>query len=244
MERAQYELMAELEGELWWYRALHDDLADALRARSLPLNARVLDAGCGTGGFLKRLAEAAPSWELTGIEIDRYAVAVARQKTNAGLVRGSLGALPVPDRRFDAIVSADVIYHESVDEQAALSECHRCLKPGGCLVLNLPAYEWMRSGHDVQIRTARRYHAPGLRQLLLSAGFANVRVGYRNSLLFPLMMAHRVTTGRRTEHSDVRPLPRWLDAFFFRVTRVERALRRRSLQLPFGGSVFAIGVRP
>ncbi len=244
MERTQYELMAALEGELWWYRALHDDLVDALRARALPRDARVLDAGCGTGGLLRRLAEAFPSWERTGVEIDGYAVAVARQKTRALLVRGSLDALPVPDRRFDAIVSADVIYHESVDERAALAECFRCLKPGGCLVLNLPAYEWMRSGHDVQIRTARRYHASGLRQLLRAAGFRIVRVGYRNTLLFPLMMLHRLTTGRRAEHSDVRPLPRWLDALLFGVTRVERALRRRSVQLPFGGSVFAIAVRP
>lgn len=243
MEREQYALMDALEGDLWWYRALHADLHDALAALALPRDAAVLDAGCGTGGLLRGLERTAPGWTLVGVEREPVALALARRKTRATLVHGSIDALPFPPDRFHAIVSADVLYHAGVDEPAALAECLRCLRPGGRLVLNLPAYEWMRSGHDAHVHGARRYRASGLRRRLAAAGFVDLRVGYRNSLLFPLMAAHRLTSGRRAAASDVRPLPRWLDALLFGATRVERTLRRASLRLPLGGSVFAVAAK-
>lgn len=244
MEHEQYALMNALEGQFWWYQALHADLHDALVALDLPRDAVLLDAGCGTGGLLRGLERLAPGWSLVGVEREPVALVPARRKTHAALVRGSIDALPFPSESFHAIVSADVVYHDGVDEPAALAELWRCLRPGGRLLLNLPAYEWMRSAHDAHVHGARRYRASGLRRRLAAAGFVDLRVGYRNSLLFPLMAAHRLTSGRRAVASDVRPLPPWLDQLLRAVTRGERALRRASLRLPFGGSVFAVAARP
>src|SRR4030095_10515629 len=77
MERAEYDRMAALEDTMWWYRALHAGLVARLRRLSLPDGARVLDAGCGTGGLLRRVGQAMPGLKLTGLEYDGEAAAIA-----------------------------------------------------------------------------------------------------------------------------------------------------------------------
>ena len=74
---------------------------------------------------------------------------------------------------------------------SALAELRRVLRPGGRLVINMPAYMWLASAHDRQVHNARRYTAGQLRSMLLAAGFHRLRVGYWNSLLLPLMIAQR-----------------------------------------------------
>lgn len=244
MERVEYHRMAMLETTMWWYRALHAIQIDRLAAAGLPAGARVLDAGCGTGGFLARLSAMPTGWSLAGLEFDPEAAGLAREKSSqAGhwpVETGSVNAMPYPERSFDAVVSNDVLCHAGVDEAAALAEFRRCLQPGGLLLLNLPAYQWMASSHDAHVHNARRYTAGGAVALLRAAGFAVERSGYWNSLLFPLMLLHRVLAkaGTEQEGSDVRPYPAWQEKLFFAVTTVERHLARIGLQLPFGGSVW------
>ena len=237
MERAEYAKMAALEDVLWWYRALHRDLFERLQGAALPRGARVLDAGCGTGGFLARLASVRPDLALEGLDLDEEAAALARDKTGLSITIGSIDRLPYPPSAFLAIVSADVVPHEGVDERAALSEFHRCLAPGGLLLLNLPAYEWLKSAHDARIQGARRYTARRARALVQAAGFSRVSAEYTNSLLLPLMLAHRLFHRRDDDESDVRPFPPWQDRLFYAVTDSERALREKGFHLPFGGSI-------
>jgi SAM-dependent methyltransferase len=253
MERVEYHRMAMLEATMWWYRALHARLLariGRLRLR-LPPGARLLDAGCGTGGLLARLAAAYPDLALQGLEYDPEAAELARGKLAASRpvpaaagqppareVRvGSVNAMPYPDAQFDLVVSADVLCHAAVDETAALQEFHRCLKPGGILLLNLPAYQWMASSHDTHVHNARRYTAGRVRATVAAAGFAPVCCGYWNSLLFPLMLLHRVGGGK-SGGSDVKPFPGWQDRLFYAATAAERWLAEIGIRLPFGGSVW------
>jgi SAM-dependent methyltransferase len=240
MERAEYHRMAMLETTMWWYRALHMGLMDRLSDAGLAPGARLLDAGCGTGGFLAGLASRRPDLRLDGLEYDAEAAGLARDKIGPGLAVavGSVNALPYADASFDAVVSADVLCHAGVDQAVALAEFRRCLRPGGLLMLNLPAYQWMASAHDVHVHNARRYTAGQAWALTAAAGFAEVRAGYWNSLLFPLMLLHRLSAGEQQDGSDVRPFPAWQDRLFFTVTAVERRLARIGLRLPFGGSVW------
>lgn len=231
--------MAALENTMWWYRALHAGLIERLARAGLPERAVVLDAGCGTGGLLQRLAAAHKDLVLAGLEYDPEAATLARTKTGLPIDVGSVNAMPYPAASFDAILSADVLCHAGVDETAALGEFFRCLKPGGHLLLNLPAYQWMMSAHDARVHNIRRYTAGQAARLVKAAGFAAVTAGYWNSLLFPLMLLHRLLAGRREEAaSDVRAFPGWQDRLFSTVTAVERSLARRGFDLPFGGSVW------
>jgi len=237
MERVEYHRMAVLEATMWWYRALHAGLIGRL---DLPSGARLLDAGCGTGGLLARLSAMRPDLQLTGLEYDAEAAALAREKTGLAVQVGSVNAMPYAEASFDGVVSADVLCHAGVDQAAALAELRRVLKPGGRLLLNLPAYQWMASAHDAHVHNVRRYTAGGARSLLQQSGFTAVRSGYWNSLLFPLMLLHRLMArnGGSEAGSDVRPFPAWQDRLFFTVTAIERRLGQWGLSLPFGGSVW------
>ncbi len=238
----EYALMDAVEDRMWWYRALHARAAAALCA--LPAGACVLDAGCGTGGFLARLREARPDLSLHGLEYAPEAARRAAAKAGAHVVAGTVNALPFADGSFDALCSLDVLCHRAVDQAAALGEFRRALRPGGLLLLNLPAHEWLRSAHDARVHTARRYDRAGVRALLAQAGFAAVEARHWNSLLLPLMAVQRKLLSRdENAASDVTHYPPWADRAFFAATEAERALSRIGLRFPAGGSLLALARR-
>jgi hypothetical protein len=125
---------------------------------------------------------------------------------------------------------------------AALAALAPRLKPHGVLVLNLPAYRWLFSGHDLAVDNVRRFGAGELRALLAAAGLTEIRITYWNSLLFPLMVAQRLL--HRSANSDVELLPPLVERWFGAILRLEAALARCGLRLPFGGSILATAVKP
>src|SRR5262245_45772041 len=135
MQPAEYPKLAAVEDRMWYFRVLHRRIEDPLRAR-LGERADVLDAGCGPGGLIRRLAPSHPGWRWTGIDLDDAAVTFARERVgpSAGIVTGSVTALPFPDAAFDAVVSADVLYHLD-DDAAAAAQAWRVLRPGGIFVV-------------------------------------------------------------------------------------------------------------
>ena len=99
-------------------------------------------------------------------------------------------------RRFDAAIAADLLCHGAVDPPLALAELRRVLRPGGRLVVNMPAYTWLLSAHDRLVHNVRRCTARQLAAMLRDAGFIRVRPGYWNGLLLPLMVAQRKLVAR------------------------------------------------
>jgi len=234
MELSEYALMDAAEGGMWWYRALHARLRAALAGVAGP----VLDAGCGTGGLLAGLARD----QLFGLEYVEVAARRAAAKSGARITRGSINAMPFADGSFAGAVAADVLCHEAVEPAAALAELRRVLRPGGRLVVNMPAYGWLASAHDRRVHNARRATAGGLRRQLQAAGFADVRVRYWNALLLPLMVVQRKLLARGEEAaSDVANFSPWLDTILFAVTDIERRLPGL---FPAGGSILATATRP
>jgi SAM-dependent methyltransferase len=247
MERAEYERLAALDRRLWWFHGLHAEIAGALdRHGDWHSDERVLDAGCGTGGLLVSLRDRMAPMELFGLELDGVAAGIAQSASGRPVVGGSVNRLPFGDGVFSAIVSADVLCHGGVEEGTALGEFRRCLRPGGLLVLNLPAYQWMLSEHDQAVHNVRRYTAGGVRSLLSAAGFTDILTSYWNTILFPLMAIRR-KLGRRREakpSSDVVLMPAPVERLFAAIVALEAALTRAGLRLPFGGSVLATAMRP
>lgn len=236
MEAAEYALMDAVEARMWWYRALHARLADALSG----VTGTLLDAGCGTGGLLARLGEL-PGLSLFGLEYAPPAAARAAAKSAAQIACGSINALPFADASFAAVVSADVLCHAGADPPVALAELKRVLRPGGRLVLNMPAYQWLLSAHDRRVHNTRRVTAGSLRLWLDAAGFTDIRLRYWNSLLLPLMIIQRKLLATGSQPSDVAAFSPPVDAMLHAVTELERRCR---LRLPVGGSVIAIAHRP
>ncbi len=237
MDPTEYALMDAAEHRLWWYRALHARLIEALGLQT----GRVLDAGCGTGGWLTMTREQRPHLKLVGLEWSAFAAARAAAKSAASIVRGSVNAMPFADASFDAAIAADVLCHAAVDPSQALGELRRVLRPGGRLLINLPAYQWLMSAHDRRVHNARRYTARQTASLLRDAGFTGIRTQYWNGLLLPLMVAQRKLLSRGDAASDVAPFSPWLDATLHGMTEIERRL---PFSLPFGGSVLATAECP
>jgi SAM-dependent methyltransferase len=169
------------------------------------------------------------------------AAARARAKSGAAVARGSVNALPFRDGGFDAAVTADVLCHEAVEPAAALAELKRVLRPGGRIVVNMPAYRWLVSAHDRRVRNAIRLTAPQTAALLHQAGFTRIRAHYWNGLLLPLMVLQRKLLTRDDSVSDVAPFPPWQNAVLHAMTEFERRL---PFPLPAGGSVLAIAETP
>ncbi|TMJ15001.1 MAG: class I SAM-dependent methyltransferase, partial [Alphaproteobacteria bacterium] len=199
MERVVYDRMAELDGLHWWYRARRRILEDLIR-RKIPLaaNARILEIGCGTGHNLDMLGGFG---RVDAIEIDGAARALASSRLGHAVLDAPLPELPgVPNATYDLITILDVLEHVE-DDRAALRSMAAKLKPGGKILITVPAHPWMWSAHDVVNHHKRRYTRRTLRTALTDAGLRVEMLGWFNSLLFPLAAAARLA-GRLTGKED------------------------------------------
>jgi SAM-dependent methyltransferase len=228
---------------MWWFKALHTNLAMLYRrARPTVCDGKLLDAGCGTGGFLADLTRRFPESGMIGLDADETACHWAAEKSGRPVCAGSVNALPFGDASFAVIVSVDVLCHRNVDEMRALGQFHRCLAAGGLLIVNLPAYRWLMSRHDAAVYNARRYTRRDLVRLLRGAGFQPIFASYWNMILFPLMVARRKLLPAGSG-SDVNLQPRLVEALCRAATSFERALMRAGIRLPFGGSILAVAAK-
>lgn len=243
MEPHEYQKMAEVEDSMWWYRALHRNLLVVIE-RFLPgPAARLLDAGCGTGGFLRVLGSARFGCRPFGLDGWEPACMLAAARSRYPVVRGVVDRLPFRDGAIDCLVSADVLCHQSVDPRLALREARRCLGPGGVIVLNLPAYQWLFSYHDERVKTVRRFTRRALMRLFEDTGFSPVYATYWNTVLFPVMALRRLLLPPAGKQSDVHVYPKPVESLFGALMAGERALLRAGIRLPFGGSVLAVARR-
>ncbi len=248
LETPEYDRMDNAEDHLWWYRALHAYLLDAFATSNALPGTPVLDAGCGSGGLLRTLGAAEPQRRRVGLERLEQAAARARIKSRSEVVVGTVNTLPFKDSSFGAIFSADVLYHRDVDPQLAARESLRCLMPGGVLLVNVPAFQWLSSYHDQRVHGARRFSRQQLKGLLIDAGFTRIALHYWNSLLFPIMVARRLRpSANHTANdtaSDVGQLPNALNTALASIVALERKLIQWGLRFPAGGSLLAIAYKP
>ena len=246
----EYDTMRSVEDAYWWYQALRGSVV-AEMARLYPAGSpcRVLDAGCGTGGMMESLRRTNPEWDLAGIDISPLAVAHTRQRGFADVWAAGIDDIPCSDGAWDAVVCLDVLYHAAVDEPRAMTELFRVLRPGGHLLLNLPAFDCLAGGHDVAVQGARRYTTGGVERLLSRHGFRVRRLFYWNALMFPAVLIwrqlsrHRPAAAQPNAKSDLGALPGALNRALLKLARLDIRVGR-TLHLPFGTSVFAIADKP
>jgi SAM-dependent methyltransferase len=230
--------MAEQDEVHWWYvarrRILHDLIAREVR---LPQQARILEVGCGTGHNFDMLRGFG---RLDAIEVDGEARALATRRLGHAVASAPLPELEgIADRAYHLVALLDVLEHVDGD-QAALESIAAKLAPGGRILVTVPAYQWMWSAHDVAHHHKRRYSRATLRAAAVAAGLGVERIGYFNSLLFPVAAAARVAgrlIGR--EGSDDRLPPAPLNALLRGIFGLERHMVGR-VPLPFGVSLFAL----
>lgn len=238
MDRVIYDRMAAHDSTHWWYRARRDILADYIgRYAGLPKDARILEIGCGTGHNLPMLAAFG---DVDAIEIDAAARDIASARLGKPVGEAPLPELTgVPERSYDLIAVLDVVEHIE-DDVAALAGMARRLKPGGKILVTVPAHQWMWSAHDVVNHHHRRYSKATLAKAIADAGLAHNGLRYFNSLLFPAALAARAVgklTGK--DDSDDSPPAKPLNLAFEKIFALERHLVGR-MPLPPGLSLITL----
>ena len=241
MDRRVYDRMAEHDTSHWWYRARRDVLSDYIRRYArLPNDARILEIGCGTGHNLPMLATFGT---VDAIEIDPAARKIASERLGKPVGDAPLPALPgVARGAYDMVAVLDVVEHIA-DDVAGLRAMAECLKPGGVILIAVPAHPWLWSAHDVVNHHHRRYTKQALAKAIGDAGLRHRKMRWMNALLFPLAAAARVAgriTGR--DDSDDSPPAKPLNAAFEHIFRLERHLIGRVPMTP-GVSIVTLAER-
>jgi SAM-dependent methyltransferase len=241
MERAVFDRMAELDNDHWWFLARRRILKRLIeRVVRPPKKARILEVGCGTGHNLSMLKAFG---RVEASELDRCARALAN-KRHRGVKEARLPDLSMFERNvYDLVALLDVLEHVP-DDLAALRAIHRRLKPGGALLLTVPANPWMWSAHDAAHHHFRRYTKKQLRELFLRAGLEVQLLSYFNSLLFPLVAGARIV-GKvtRKKSADDRLPSAPVNAVLNTVFGLEAGMIGR-VPMPFGVSLVAVVRRP
>ena len=227
--------MRAVEDDYWWYRALRSEIVSMIRPRKQDFS--LLDAGCGSGGMLASLARQFPSAAFVGMDVSEHAVKLtAARLTGASLTTGNVNQLPFPDSCFDYVLSLDVLTNKGVDDRVALCECYRVLRPGGELLVNVAALDFLRGSHDIAVDADRRYTRSRMAALLRKTGFCIQRLTYWNMSLLPIVALVRWRSRKKpaTEaRSDFAQLPTGFNSVLTNLMQLE--LRASSVvPLPFG----------
>jgi ubiquinone/menaquinone biosynthesis C-methylase UbiE len=242
MKSEEYARLHAFEDWYWWFVARRQAaLQFAHDFGPPPGPIRVLDAGCGTGSLMDRLRERSDV-EVTGIDVAPEALAFSRKRGQDRLIQGDLTALPFATASFDLVTALEVVEHVESDE-TALAELCRVLKPGGTLLLSVPAYRFLWSSHDVALHHKRRYTAHRIQASLTRAGLDSAKVTYLLSFLFVPVALVRLFDKLVRRSSQARahlsPIPPLLNRFLIALQNIELALARH-VNLPFGISLFCV----
>lgn len=235
--------MAAVQQQHWWYAARRDIVAAAIRRLHLPAHASVLEIGCGTGANLQMLSQ---HGRLSAMEYDPTARQLADALGICPVQAGGLpDDLPYAAQSFDLVCMLDVLEHIE-DDQAALASVLRLLKPGGRLLLTVPAYQWLWSGHDTDHAHFRRYTVGGLRRVARRAGWVVDRAAYFNTLLFPAVAAVRLADKllRRPHGTGTQLPPPRVNTLLTKLLRSERHVVAGFGGFPVGVSAMALLRRP
>ena len=239
----EYEKMAKLEGTHWWYVSLHALCRSALRTQEIPLNAPILDAGCGTGGVLESLKTHGFN-NLKGFDLSQHAIAVA-QSRKLRVYQDNLANLANTQGPYKVIFCNDVLYFFDQEERLKiLKQLHSLLTKDGLLVLNVPTFKLFRGSHDSVVGIKNRFERRHIAELLSNLDVKVISVTYWPLLLSPIILSVRLFQRFRSRvfstrglESDIKQHWPLLNNLFAILTNFEnRFLKKKG----FGSSAFII----
>jgi SAM-dependent methyltransferase len=245
MEERFYDEYAEVEASHWWFLGRRTIFDVVIRSLPLRPGGRLLDLGCGTGANLNFLASYGRA---IGLDWGEAAARYARDRTAVPVLRGDVTRLPCATGSMDLITAFDLIEHVD-DDHACVRELARVCRPGGFIMVTVPAFPWLWGRQDVINHHKRRYRSQELERLFTEGGLEIARFTYINTLLFPVIAAvrlfRRLIPGRsaepRSDFSMTRP--GIVNTLLARVFGAEARVVRHG-RLPFGVSLLCVARKP
>jgi SAM-dependent methyltransferase len=229
-----------VEDRYWWYRGRRRIVLDVVRSLSLPSEPQILDAGCGSG---RNLVELARVGRVVGLEPSARGAEVARARGVGEVIEAEIDTMPFDDSSFDLITLLDVLEHIE-DDLGALRGLRRVARPGGFLLITVPAYPRLWSAHDELNRHYRRYTRAALLGRAVEAGWRPLRTTHFNVLLLPVAAAWRLGDRLRSSGesgaSELVRTPATLNWLLEQPLRAEAALLRSGRRIPAGLSLVGV----
>lgn len=247
MKAQEYAALFDAEQKHWWFKNLRNEVVYWIQKAAPATSAaqkKLLDLGCGTGGLLCHLQSRFENLAAFGLDYYGMALDLAKQRTRYPLVRGDVKTLPFRKATFDFITCLDVLYTQEAYPgfQQTLRDVYALLRENGIFILQLPAFEFLKSRHDLNCHGMHRFTAAEIRAGLRRAGFRRYKIYYRYNLLFGAAWLVRKILRREENESQVLtpgPFANFLlQAYFAGESRLNK-----SVPVPFGLSVFAVAYR-
>lgn len=241
MEKNEYFRMYNLETSFWWYKILHELVDFTIRKYKPEGEIKILDAGCGTGRIMEILQKYGM---VDGIDFSEDAVYYAKKRGLQNIVTADLNTHRFEKNSYHTVVCIDVLYHRGIqDEAAVVRKFYDTLKPGGILIINLPAFEYLRRSHDITVHTRKRYRKKEFVNELKEIGFSIICSGYRMPHLYFIILMAKMFRRKQNPDisgSDLKKLPDWLNSFLLFLGRTENNLLKRGIGIPVGSSLFVV----
>lgn len=246
METAEYKNIFKYETSHFLYTSRHNlvfTLTKQYLSNTNRSKVKILDAGCGTGLLAKKLEKFG---RVLGVDTHPEAIRYSKRR-GVTVKKASVTNLPFPNNMFDLVTSIDVIYHKAIRyDQEALEEFYRVLKPGGILILRVPAIKWFHLSHDKHVHTRERYAKNELVKKLYTAGFLIEKISYVNMFLFPLAAMKNIWESLfppSNIQSGVNSLPKSVNTILTKLLNIEIFLFTK-VNLPFGIGLITVARKP
>jgi 2-polyprenyl-3-methyl-5-hydroxy-6-metoxy-1,4-benzoquinol methylase len=230
-----------LEERNWWFVSRREIIFQLIRENSFRHNASILEIGCSGGPLIESLNQRR-FFNVAGIDISQSAVNLCRKKgiRNIQIMDGE--KTEFRKNKFDLVIASDILEHISNDDNA-LSEWHRILKSGGKLIIFVPSFNFLWSGHDIANCHYRRYSKAELKNKIKKAGFKINRISYWNFILFFPVCIWRILQrfyfGGRNKKDQLYRMNSLLNKIFENLLKVENWLLK-FINFPIGVSLFTI----
>jgi SAM-dependent methyltransferase len=194
MDQQFYSEYAEIEDTHWWFRGRRSIFTRLLDPLANGRRLRILDIGFGTGAMLTFLSRYG---SVVGMDLEAEAIRFARTRCDRPMMLGDISRVPLQTASLDLVTAFDIIEHVD-DDRAAFAELARLCRPGGHLLVTVPALQLLWGNQDVVSHHRRRYTLSQLRARVEAAGFRIVTLSYFNVLLFPIVAAVRLARRLRS----------------------------------------------
>lgn len=243
MEIENYKLQHSVESQHWWYICRREMLKRYILSFGLRSDAKVLDVGTSTGTNM-RLFEEMDIFKGIGLDLSKDALMLCKSKGFMPLLQGNLLELPFEERSFDALLATD-IYEHIEDDERAISECYRVLKPGAPILVAVPTFPVLWGLQDEVSHHCRRYVLKSLVQKMQDVGFEIDHDYHYNYLLFlPILLARWVLKWTKPKiHSEAEVNTYWLNKILEVLFKWD-IKTAKLLRPPFGVSGFILARRP
>jgi len=236
----EYQKLYNLETKYWWHQG-RQYIIDQLLRKYLPKsnkNVMILDLGCGTGvnfEILKKIGK------VMGVDASDEALKFCNKRGIIEVIKDNVETLSLPDESYDIVTGFDILEHIDNDE-LALKNMYRVLKPGGIAFILSPAYQFLWSEHDEALHHKRRYLLSEMHRKMSRAGFHMKKRSYCITFLSPPIFLYRLLSSFRTSQRPSTSyviLPDWLNQLFILLLKIEAKLLK-VINFPFGISILCI----